>query len=546
MQIDTPVGPLEIDGRPIIGGRRVETARKMSAVNPASGEVIGDISICGEMEVAQAIGAARKAQAEWAAMGVGARVKILRDARRAFLEGFDSLAATETLETGKPLAFAETGPAYALLTLDYYCRNAGRFLEDVELGPTLAESVMLMPRRTYKTFYPRGVVGIIVPWNYPIVLAMLSIVPALAAGNTVVYKPSSFSTFTGSRLAEILNKAGLPPGVLNMVSGPGEEAGDLITKGDTDMVIFTGSAAAGKQVASNCAQRLCPAVLELGGLDPMIVTGDADIEEAANGALYGSFANTGQTCIAAKRVFVHKSVAKRFISIVVRKTRRLRIGGGFGESDIGPLISAKQLERVERFVSDAISKGAKVETGGKRVGGPGFFYEPTVLTAVKSDMLVLCEEPFGPIMPVMEYGDEEEAAELANSTPYGLGGSVWSRDARKAGRLARRIEAGTVWINDVSLPFVHAPFGGVKKSGILREGAKEGMREMCNEKVISAPLFRLKSRPWWFPFDNHTSRMLREWALSAYGKGITERSKNMLMLTSNMLEHRKETGKKRG
>ena len=333
----------------------------------------------------------------------------------------------------------------------------------------------------------------------------------------------------------------LPKGAINLVQGKGSLVGDALIDSEVDMVVFTGSTKVGSRVAEKCGRNLIPCALELGGLDPMVVLEDADLEEASSGAVFGSFLNSGQICIAAKRVLVHKKVYGEFLSLVKQKAGKLRIGDGFSKNtDIGPLISQKQLVRIERFVADAVARGAKIELGGKRVEREGFFFEPTILTGLKKDMLVLCEEPFGPIMPIIPFDDEDEAVNLANSTMYGLGGSVWAGNMEKAQRLARRLVCGTVWVNEVAIPFVHTPYGGLRKSGILKENAREGIRDLCNETVVSVPLVRAKSRMWWFPFDECTRSAPRELANVIAGKKLSEKPASVARIIKAFLKHRKD------
>jgi acyl-CoA reductase-like NAD-dependent aldehyde dehydrogenase len=410
-------------------------------------------------------------------------------------------------ETGKP-EFELLGSELvsACDALEYYAKCARRVLEDRTVPVHL-----LKTKKLKLTYRPLGVVGIITPWNFPFILSLNPTVQALMAGNAVVLKPSEATPLSGRLVADLFQAAGLPEGLLVCMTGDGE-TGAALVESDVDKICFTGSVSTGRKVAEVCGRRLIPCTLELGGKDPMIVCADADLERASNGAVFGAFANAGQVCISTERVYVVDSVAEAFTEKVVGKTASLRQGLG-GESDVGPIIWPYQMDVIERHVADAQEKGARVLTGGRRNPDyPGLFYEPTVLADVGHDMLVMQEESFGPLLPIMRVRDEEEALRLANETRYGLNANVWTRDKRKGVRLAKTIQAGSVVVNDCSLVsymVAESPFGGVKESGVGRVNGEMGLRSYCHTQAIVVNRIGAKSEPIWFPYSSRKARRLR-------------------------------------
>src|SRR5690606_6466972 len=369
---------------------------------------------------------------------------------------------------------------------------------------------LMKTKRLRLVYKPLGVVGIITPWNFPFVLALNPTAQALMAGNAVVLKPSEVTPNAGRLVEELFRAAGAPEGLVQCVTGDGETGAALVEAG-VDKISFTGSVRTGRRVAEACGRQLIPCTLELGGKDPMVVCADADLDRAASGAVYGAFANAGQVCVSTERVYVVESVADEFLRKVVERTARLRQGTG-GEADVGPLIWPRQLEVIERHVEDARRRGARVLTGGRRNPAyPGYFYEPTVLADVDHEMLVMREESFGPLMPVMRVRDETEALRLANDSAYGLNANVWTRDKRRGLELARRIDAGCAVVNDCMITYgiPESPFGGVRESGIGRVNGEQGLKGYCTVQSIVVDRFGSKSEPIWFPYDARKTRWLR-------------------------------------
>jgi acyl-CoA reductase-like NAD-dependent aldehyde dehydrogenase len=385
--------------------------------------------------------------------------------------------------------------------MDHYARRAEEILDDQPIPLHLYKFI----RQSYVRYEPIGVVTVISPWNYPLSIPMSSIVFALLAGNTVVFKPASDSVLIAKKIEEIFRAAGLPEGVLNLVVAAGETLGTALYEPPVRKVAFTGSTGTGVTIAREASRHLIPVTLELGGKDAMIVLPDADLERASAGAVWGAFFNAGQTCASVERCYVHRSVYDRFVAMVVEQTRRLRVGPGMEhEVDVGPLANEKQLGVVEAHVRDAVERGATVVVGGSRLEKlKGYFYAPTVLTNVTQEMRCMREETFGPTLPIMAYDTEDEVVAYANDSEYGLTASVWSRDREQAERLAVRLEAGTVSINDHASSFglPETPWQGVKKSGIGVTHSDEGLRAFALAKHVTVDRIPLTTLPWWFPYS---------------------------------------------
>jgi acyl-CoA reductase-like NAD-dependent aldehyde dehydrogenase len=477
--------------------------RRLGLRSPATLEPLGVLEVASAEDVRAAVERARKAQASWGAADFDERARHLRRAVQVLLARRDEFAAAIAAETGKPtveILAAELLPACD--TLEYWAKRAKKVLAEHGVPLHLLKSKKL--RVAYK---PLGVVGVITPWNFPFLLALNPTVQALAAGNAVVLKPAEATPNAGRLVEELFRSAGVPDGLVTAVVGDGETGAALVDAG-VDKIVFTGSARSGRKVAEACGRALVPCTLELGGKDAMIVCADADLERAAAGAVYGAFANAGQVCVSTERVYVVESVGDEFVRRVVEKTAALRQGSG-GEADVGPMIVASQLDVIERHVEDALARGARLLTGGRR--NPrydGLYYEPTVLVGVDHTMAVMREESFGPLLPIQRVRDEGEALRLANDSSYGLGASVWTRDKRRGVELARALETGSAVVNDCMITYAipEAPFGGVKESGLGRVHGDIGLRGYCRVQSIVVDRFGAKSERIWFPYDGRKAR----------------------------------------
>jgi len=468
-----------------IGGDWVEAAsgRSFETVNPATEEVLTRVAEAGPEDVDRAVKAARAAFSEtWSSTPGAVRARILNRTAELLLQHRDELAELETLDQGKVIfESSKVDVPMAADAFSYYAGWATKLG-----GSTVPAQPSIL---NYTLAEPYGVVGQIIPWNFPLLMAAWKLAPALAAGNTVVLKPAEQTPLSALRLGELLAEAGLPPGVVNLVPGLGSGAGAaLVAHPGVDKIAFTGSTEVGRQILHTAAETLKPVSLELGGKSPNIVFADADLEAAARGAVLGIFYNKGETCTAGSRLFVEESVADEFLELLLARAAKSVPGDPLDpKTKIGPLVSAAQRDKVERYVELGTKEGATLRRGGVRatVGeGRGFFFEPTIFDGVANGMRIAREEIFGPVLAVLRFTDVEEAVRQANASPYGLAAGVWTRDIAKAHRTAQLLQAGTVWINTYGLYSAAVPFGGTKQSGFGRELGEEGVRSYTRTKAI--------------------------------------------------------------
>ncbi len=503
--------------------------RTISSVNPATQEILRTFACATEDEVHSAVARARAAQLGWNALGVRGRLEFLDEFQRLLQEKKSGVARTIAAEAGKP--YVEALTTEILVVLD-----AARFLLENAV-PLLGEqslphgNLAMKTKRGRLVREPYGVVGIISPWNYPFSIPATESLAALVAGNTVVVKPSELTTLCVLELERLLGEARFPKDVFQVAAGDGPTGVALINS-EIDKIIFTGSVATGKRVAQAAAARLLPAVLELGGKDPMLVLEDADIETASSGAVWGAFVNAGQTCLSVERCYVHRSLYEKFASVCAAKAERLRLGSGLDEeTDVGPLIHERQLAIVEAHVEDARQRGARILTGGTRVGGLGQnFYAPTVLVDVTHAMRIMREETFGPVLPIMAFDTEEEAVKLANDSEFGLAASIWTNNRERGEALAKRIEAGTVMVNDVVSCFgiSEAPHGGVKASGLGRTHGHLGLEEMVWVKYVDSDRFPRLKKVWWYGYGAAFARQMEGFADMMFARRALTRAKGAL------------------
>jgi len=464
-------------------------ARKVISVNPASGALLREFECASEQEVQSAVSRARAAQPAWHAAGARKRIAVLRDFQRLLHASKSDISDLITSEAGKPRVEALLTEVMVVLDAARFCvEKAFPFLREEEV-PHGNLAMKTKAGRIVRE--PYGVIGIISPWNYPFSIPATESLAALATGNAVVLKPSELTPLTALGLAALLHEAGVPKDIFQVVVGDGATGAALVNAA-IDKLIFTGSVGTGRRIAQTAAARLLPVVLELGGKDPMLVLADADIDIASSGAVWGAFVNAGQACLSVERCYVHRSVYQPFVEACVRKTQQLRVGDGLdSQTDMGPMIHERQVRIVESQVEDARAKGARVLTGGRRLPelGPNF-YAPTVLVDVDHGMRIMREETFGPVLPIMRYDTEDEAIRLANDSDYGLGASIWTRNSAHGEALARRIEAGTVMLNDAVSCFgiSEALHGGVKASGLGRTHGHFGLEEMVRVKYVDSDL----------------------------------------------------------
>jgi len=468
-----------------IGGGWVEPegGRSFVTENPATEEPLCEIASAGAADVDRAVQAARAAlHGDWARITAHERGALLWKLADALAAKADEFALLETLDNGKPIFESRSVDVPgAVEALRYYAGWA-----DKVTGTTLPVANQFVLAYTLRE--PVGVVGAITPWNFPLIQAIWKIAPALACGNTVVHKPASYTPLTALRFAALASEVGLPPGVLNVVPGSGAEAGGaLVAHPEVAKISFTGSTEVGRTIMRGAADTIKRVTLELGGKSPNIVFADADLDAAAKGGYNGIFYGKGEVCAAGSRLFVEAKVHDELMSRLIARTRRLTPGDPLDpRTRLGALISSKQRDGVLRYVEEGRREGAQVAWGGAAadVGGKGWFMQPTILDGVRNDMVVAREEIFGPVLAVIPFNDPQEAVDLANASIYGLAAGVWTRDVGKAHDIARRLQAGTVWINQYNWYDSGAPFGGTKQSGFGRELGREALDAYTEVKTV--------------------------------------------------------------
>lgn len=492
--------------------------------NPATQGVVGSVPVFGEEEIRVAVERSRSAQERWAAASISTRLAVLRRFQQRLVEHKERIASVITAESGKPLAEALSTEILVVLdAVQFLLNNAPSFLRP---EPVPHANLAMKFKRGQLVRQPYGIVGIISPWNYPFSLPSVQTLTALITGNAVVLKPSELTPFSSLELQRLLVAAGLDRDLLQIVTGEGAAGSALIASG-IDKLVFTGSVATGRKVAQAAAERLLPVILELGGKDPMIVLDDADVDVASSGAVWGAFMNAGQTCLSVERCYVHDSIYERFVDACVEKTARLRVGSGTDPNvDLGPMIHERQLRTVERHVEDALSRRARLLAGGKALPqlGPNF-YAPTVLADITHEMAVMREETFGPVLPICSFKTEDEAVALANDSEFGLAASVWTSNRNRGERLARRIDAGTVMVNDVVACFgiSEAPHGGVKASGIGRTHGRFGLEEMVWPKYIDSDRLPGMKKLWWYGYGPAFQNQIAGFVDFLFGRKLTNR-----------------------
>jgi len=467
--------------RAFIDGEWVDSdsGETYEVTNPADGSVIAHVALCGAAETRRAIEAAERAMRSWRAVSATGRAAILRKWYDLLMENLEDLARLMTAEQGKPLAESRGEIAYAAGYVEWFAEEGKRLYGDTIPAPSGDKRLLVIKQ-------PVGVVACITPWNFPTAMLARKVAPALAVGCAVVCKPANYTPLSALAFAELGARAGLPPGLINVVSGKTAEIGNELTSNPiVRKLTFTGSTEVGKMLVAACSKTMKRTSMELGGNAPFIVFDDADLDEAVKGAIICKFRNAGQTCVCANRFLVQESVYDEFTEKLMAATAELKVGNGMDEGvKIGPLISAEAANDVCAFIDDAVSRGATVAYGGGRSDLGSHFVNPTVLTNVGTDMRVFNEEIFGPVAPLFRFKTEEEAIRLANDTPFGLASYFYARDVGRIWRVAEGLEYGIVGINEGIISNPMAPFGGIKESGHGREGSKYGLDDYVDIKYL--------------------------------------------------------------
>ncbi|HXN82206.1 MAG TPA: aldehyde dehydrogenase family protein [Myxococcales bacterium] len=494
---------------------------------PGSGKLVGEVRVATPAQVREAVAASRAAQVGWGRLTFEERAAILQRFKQLLLDRAEEICDLITRENGKTRnesLFMELLPVADLT--HWFAKNAGKLLRDEKL-----RLHMFPHKQSYVRFYPRGVIGIISPWNYPFSIPTGDVVMALLAGNGAVLKPSEFTPIIAEKARALLEEAGVPRGLVQVVQGRGEVGAALVQSG-VDMVVFTGSVATGRKVNVAAAERMIPCVLELGGKDPAIVLPDADLDATAKKVAWGAFANSGQTCAAIERVYAHESILEPLTEKIVQIARSLRQGEpNRHDVDVGAMTTQMQVDVVRRHLDEATARGASVRAGGTITVAPSGarFIQPTVLTGATQDMAIVREETFGPMLPILPYRTEEEAIRLANDSSYGLSAYVFTRSRAAADRIANQLLAGTVMHNDAL--YTHAapetPWGGVKGSGLGRVHGKHGLRDLCETRHVNLERFAFPAF-WYYPYSSRSFRTgLRVYG-TLIGNGLGARLRALL------------------
>ena len=500
----------------------VVTRRPVESRDPATGEVWQRYPLADDAAVAAAVRRAREAQPAWAARSPTERIALVRRFHDVVYRRRAEIAALVTRESGKP--YIDALGADVTVTLDFAAWIAGavpRFFRSEWRG--VAGMTMWRKRVRYEK-KPLGVIGIIAPWNYPFFLPASCALPALACGNAAIIKPSEFTPGSGAILEDLWRETGLPDGLLQVIQGDGITGAALVRSG-VDKMMFTGGAAAGRQVAIACAEQLIPCSLELGGSDAAIVLADADVRHAADGIVWTRFSNAGQTCVAPKRVFVEAGAYDAFVAAAVRAVEALRVGGGTAaDTEVGPLIRPHGVTAIAAQRDEALARGATVAGRAAAPAGDGFF-PPTLLTGVDDSMRVMREETFGPLLPVVRVRDAEEAIARANASEFGLSASVWTRDRQRGLAVARRLDAGTVLINDAVavVGMADVPYGGVKTSGLGTLHGVPGLEACVRITPVVDDRFATWRQAWWFGYGPGHRKNVEAYQRLAHGASLRER-----------------------
>lgn len=519
----------------------LEKRKEIISRDPATGEEVGRVPEMGAEEVRAAVERSREVQSAWKLTSFSERRLLVMQAREVILGQVDEIARLISRESGKPFGEAismEIAPVLDLM--QYFAKSAEKLLKPRRVGIGLYG---LLGRTSRIVYQPLGVVGIIPAWNYPFSIPLGEAVMALMSGNTVVMKPSELTPLVGLKIGEIFEKAGFPADSVQVVTGGGETGAALVAAAP-NKIMFTGSVGTGKKIAAAAAENLTSVVLELGGKDPMIVFADANLELAAGGAVWGAFCNSGQSCSSVERLYVEESAAEEFTRLVVEKTRRLRQGPGDRETtSVGAMSSERQMKTVEDHVENFRASGAQILTGGERNPDlpDGLFYEPTVISGASNDMRAMQEETFGPTLPIATFKTEEEAVKLANDSEFGLTASVWTGDGARGKRVAERIEAGSVCVNEVL--YTHGigqtPWGGFKHSGYGRTHGVEGLMELVQPQHIHVNHVALLPDAWWLPYSPNAVETFRGFAKYFASGSVVKTAKLLPQLWKRIKELRK-------
>lgn len=501
--------------------------KRLQSINPATMEVSGEVDVTDPSEVEGIVQDTRKVQGIWGSTPRSERIACLKRLRRKLIDEADRIVLAVHSDTGKPKGECYSTEVFSSVTMAAYCEDLlkrFRFEQKVDQGP-MSLMCGFMGRRSYIEYKPHGVIGVISPYNFPFAIPFTEIVMAVAAGNAVILKPSSDTPLSGHLIQQLFEESGFPKGLVVAVSGPG--VGSALTASSVDKIVFTGGSDTGVQVMKDCADRLIPVVLELGGKDAMIVMDDADIERSTECAVWASFVNSGQVCVSVKRIYVQRSVYGTFLEKFAGRASSLRQGNGWEDEEVsvGPMINMRELKRMESVCAEIVQQGGRIVIGGKRNPSlKGCFFEPTIVADLPCDAEIVDREIFGPIVCVFPFDTEEEAVRMANDCSFALAGSVWTKDLAKGRRIASKLLSGTIDVNNAVYTYglPATPWGGCRMSGIGTTHAEEGFRQMMRPHHVHVDKGRHRRDPWWMPYNKDDSSLLRDIVGAFFGgKGRT-------------------------
>ena len=508
---------------------------ELTSFSPITLKEVGKVTITDPYDVGKAVEKSRKAQKQWAAFSKTEKRDLLKKLRSVLVEDSEYIAKTVYLETGKPKADAFNTEVLASAAMTRECENwvvDFQYIRKIHQGSGKLLTSFLK-RSSFIEYRPLGVVAIISPYNFPFSIPFTEIVMAVAAGNGVVLKPSSETPMSGHLIETVFEKAGFPKGLVTVISGPG--VGHALASADVDKIVFTGGTSTGKEIMKAAAEKLTPVTLELGGKDAVIVLDDADLDRTVEGAVWGSFVNSGQVCVGIKRIYVHESIFDQFIDSYVSSVKALKQGDGWDNPDvsIGPMINECELNKMSEMCERIVNDGGKILIGGKRTPRfKGYFFEPTVVVDLPHTSSVVSEEIFGPIVTIFKYETEDEAVAMACSTEYALGGSVWSKDLARGRKIASRLDSGTIDVNNTSYTFglPATPWSGRKKSGFGVTHSMRGFEDMMFAYHIHVDEAKYRRDPWWMPYSKEKTELQSEMLDSFYGseKGKLKTAKKVM------------------
>ena len=496
----------------------------LNSINPATEDIAGAVEATNPRQVQEIVNEARLGFFEWREHTLKERACILKRAQQLLIRQSRDFAETITLEMGRP--FAESFAVEVEAGIDligYYAKKAGPFLKDRKVP---LHNIFFLGRKSYIHFQPLGVLGIIAPWNWSLLIPLGGIVPALLTGNSVVFKPSEYAPLVGEKIYHLFQEAGVPPDAFQIIHGDGH-VGKALVQSNVDKIFFTGSTHVGRKILHESASSFTKAVLEMGGSDPAIVCEDVNLDVTCSGIVWGGFNNCGQNCNAIERVFVHEKIIDSFLDCLVKKVKHLRIGDGMDpDTDIGPLASRSQLDKIKQIISKATRRGAKIKTGGQPLKNrKGYFFQPTVLYSKKPLDFLFEEELFGPLIIVSPFKNEEQAVTLANQSAYGLTATVWTRNKKRGLQIAEKMESGSVMVNDcvVSFGMTEAGWTGIKKSGIGWVHGEKGLDEMMNIQYINYDPKHSIHNFWWFPYTAKLTEGMKAGILFLFSRNLWKR-----------------------